>query len=241
MAKSVLPFALFNPVIVVLPITIELNNKNKKEIKLHSPNELMKQGYLNASKWFNNVENIWRIHRTALNNKYSSEQYLNFQNKIVSQNLNAPYLVLYNALGKDAHSVVIERTKYDLDFIVDYKSYVFYTDSCNEAYYLTGILNATAPNELMKDFQARGLFGARGVEKKILDIYYPQFDESNETHQGLAALSQTAHQKASAYLQAFPPKQELSAIHLGRLRVEIKKHLATEMKEIDLLVKKLIG
>lgn len=37
-----------------------------------------------------------------------------------------------------------------------------------------------------------------------------------------------------------PPQQELSAIHLGRLRVAIKKHLAKEMGEIDGLVKKLI-
>jgi hypothetical protein len=91
---------------------------------------------------------------------------LNFQNKITTQNFNADYLVLYNALGKDAHSVVVDRTKYDLDFIVDYKSYVFYTQSSEEAYYLTAILNSTAPNEMIKNFQARGLFGARGVEKK---------------------------------------------------------------------------
>jgi hypothetical protein len=57
----------------------------------------------------------------------------------------------------------------------------------------------------------------------------------------LAALGQQAHAKAAAYLQANPPQQELSAIHLGRLRVAIKKQLTTEMKEIDELVGKLLG
>ena len=92
----------------------------------------------------------------------------------------------------------------------------------------------------MKDFQTKGLFGARDVHKKILDIFYPKFDEANEMHQQLTALSQTAHEKASQYIKDNPPQQELSAIHLGRLRMQIKKHLANEMKEIDKLVKKLI-
>jgi hypothetical protein len=240
MAKSVLPFALYKPSLIVLPIVVNENNNKLKTIKIFSAKTLMQEGFLNASKWFQNIENIWNIHRTALNNKYTSEQYLNFQNKITTQNLNADYLVLYNALGKDAHSVVVDRTKYDLDFIVDYKSYVFYTQSSKEAYYLTAILNSTAPNEMMKNFQARGLFGARGVEKKILDIFYPKYDDTNEVHQKLAALSQTAHAKASQYLKDNVPRQELSAIHLGRIRTDIKKHLSEEMKAIDKLVKRII-
>jgi Uri superfamily endonuclease len=148
---------------------------------------------------------------------------------------------LYNTSGKDAYSVVVDRFQLDFEFMIDHKNYLLTTSNQMEAIYLASILNSSVPNEMMKDFQSKGLFGARDVHKKILDIYYPKFDESNETHQRLASLSQAAHQKATAYLQNFPPKQELSAIHLGRLRVEIKKHLATEMKEIDGLVKKLIG
>ena len=50
-----------------------------------------------------------------------------------------------------------------------------------------------------------------------------------------------AHEKAAKYLQANPPQQELSAIHLGRFRVAIKQHLSEEMQEIDKLVKKVIS
>ena len=128
-----------------------------------------------------------------------------------------------------------------MEFIVENTTYVFYTNEIAEAYYLTAILNSTAPNEMMKDFQAKGLFGARHVHKKILDIYYPKFDSNNKVHQQLAALSKTAHEKASAYVAANPPQQELSAMHLGRLRVAIKKHLSQEMEKIDGLVKKVIG
>lgn len=240
MAKSIFPFTLYNPDLIVLPIQI-IQERVEKKITLHSHEELRREGYLNVSKWFSKVDSFWKIHRTSLNAKYSSEDYLNFQNKITSQDLNAPYLVLYNALGKDAHALVIERKKLDLDFIVDYKSYVFYTANIDEAYYLTAILNSSIPNELIKDFQARGLFGARGVEKKILDVYFPRYDESSKVHQQLATLSKACHAKAAQYIQDNPPQQELSAIHLGRLRVAIKKHLAKEMEEIDKLVKKIVG
>ena len=94
---------------------------------------------------------------------------------------------------------------------------------------------------MMKDFQTRGLFGARDIHKKILDIYYPRFDKSDETHLRLAELSQAAHAKASAFLKASPPQHDLTPMRLGRLRLDIKKHLHNEMRDIDALVEKLIG
>ncbi len=85
------------------------------------------------------------------------------------------------------------------------------------------------------------MFGARDIHKKILDIYFPKFNEEEETHIRLAELSKAAHKKAAQYIKDNPPQKELTAIHLGRLRVEIKKHLSAEMKEIDKIVKKLVG
>ncbi|MEP6952025.1 MAG: hypothetical protein ABI863_22235 [Ginsengibacter sp.] len=240
LSKSILPFALYKPDLVVLPVTVETNDGMKK-IKLHDAIDIQRQGYLNASKWFSNVENIWKIHRTEKNQIISSENYLNWQNKLSEQNLNDPFVVLYNTSGKDANSVVIERGKFDLEFLADHKAYIFTTSVKNDAYYLSAILNSSAPNKMMKDFQATGLFGARHVHKKILDIFYPKFNEKNKVHNQLAKLSEQAHEKAKAYLIANVPKQELSAIFLGRLRMEIKKHLKEEMEEIDELVKEVIG
>ena len=93
---------------------------------------------------------------------------------------------------------------------------------------------------MMKDFQATGLFGARHVHKKILDIFYPKFNEKNKIHQKLSTLSEQAHDKAKAYLIVNPPKQELSAIFLGRLRTDIKKLLKDEISQIDSFVMEII-
>lgn len=189
----------------------------------------------------NKIANFWKIHRTEKNQNTSSENYLNWQNKLTQQNLNAPYLVAYNMSGKDAYATVIERNNLDLELMIDYTTFRCELYNKTEAYYLAAILNSFIPNLLMKDFQARGLFGARGVEKKILDIHFPKFNEKNKQHLQLAQLSEQAHTKAKQYLITHPPKQALTAIFLGRLRVEIKKHLKEEMEKIDEVVKGLIG
>ncbi len=241
LSKSILPFALYNPDLVVLPITVEVNESNQKEIKLHSADELMSEGYLNASRWFKSAERFWDQLKTENNKEMSPENYLNWQGKLINQNLDTPYLVLYNSSGLNANAVVLDREEYDIDFIVDHKTYLSNYSNKKEALYISGILNSTIPNLMMKDFQSRGLFGARDVHKKILDIYFPKFNEEEETHIRLAELSKAAHKKAAQYIKDNPPQKELTAIHLGRLRVEIKKHLSAEMKGIDKIVKKLIG
>jgi len=240
LSKSILPFALYKPDLVVLPITIETKDGIKK-IELHDSKRLQSEGYLDAARWFKNAENIWNTLRTERNQKVSVNECLNWQNKIEKQNLNTPYLVLYNSSAKDANATVIIRKNLDLEFIVENVTYVFYTENKSEAYYLSAILNSSAPNKMMKDFQARGLFGARHVHKKILDVFFPKFNEKNKVHLKLAAVSEKAHEKAKAFLTTNPPQQELSAIHLGRYRMEIKKHLKEELEEIDGIVGEMIG
>src|SRR5665647_1205292 len=102
-------------------MTIENDDSGLKKIKLHTAAELRNEGYLLASRWFSNVENIWGIHRTEKNENFTAIDYLNWQNKLTNQNLNAPYLVLYNSSGKDANSVVVKRTDMGLEFFADYK------------------------------------------------------------------------------------------------------------------------
>ena len=240
LSKSILPFSLLNPNFVVLPITIENNKVGDKKIKLHSAADLLEDGFLNAAKWFQKVENEWDSKKTEKSLNMTSNNRLDFQSGIVEQNLNAPYLVLYNSSAKDANATVVKRDDLDLSFVVESKAYVLYTNSLNEAYYLAAIFNSTAPNKMMKDFQTRGLFGARDVHKKILDIYYPKFDATNEQHLQLAELSEAAHVKTSAFLAAAPPHAELTALRLGKLRLDIKKHLVEEVRQIDEIVEMLI-
>ncbi len=83
LSKSILPYALFKTELVALPITVELNReKNRNEIILHSYQRLRSEGHLKAAKWFNDKENIWDVLKTEKNKTISSENYLNWQNKL---------------------------------------------------------------------------------------------------------------------------------------------------------------
>ncbi|TAF72662.1 MAG: restriction endonuclease [Bacteroidetes bacterium] len=240
LAKNIMPFLLYKPELVLLPIIVETKNE-EKNIKLCTSDYLLDNGFRYASKWFNNNENIWNIHRTEKNKKITLLNYLNWQNKLTDQNLNLPYLVIYTASAKDANATVVKRAELDLEFIVESKAYVFYTKKLEEAYYLSGYLNASKPNLMMKDFQSKGLFGPRDVHKKILDIYFPKFDKTDDNHIELAQWSEKAHEKAKVYIKSNPPtEQNLNSIALGKLRSEIKKHVKDELSEIDTIVSKLL-
>ncbi|MEY5133812.1 MAG: hypothetical protein RLZZ198_1816 [Bacteroidota bacterium] len=241
LSKSILPFILYKPDLVVLPLLIDFDKKIGKTIKIQNANVLMETGYINASKWFAKTEETWETFKTEKSKNMLANDRINFQRGITDQDLNSAYVVLYNSSAKDANATVVVREELDLQFIVESKGYCYFTNNIEEAYYLTAILNSATPNEQMKDFQSKGLFGARDVHKKILDIYYPKYDSTNKTQKKLAELSQTAHRKAKVFLEKNPPKKELTAVVLGKLRSEIKKHLVSEMTEIDELVKKIIN
>ena len=232
-SKNILPFALYQPELVLLPILIEQKDA-LSYIKLHTGTELRSVGYLEASKWFIKAENFWNIYRTEKSRKMTLYDRLNYQRGLTGQNLNI-------ASAKDANATIVKRADLDLKFIVESKTYVYYTNDIAEAYYLTAILNSSITNVAMKDYQSRGLFGARDVHKKILDIYFPKYDDAIDTHQQLSKLGYQAHTKANAYLADNQPKQALTAHYLGQLRLEIKKHLSIELNEIDKLVMTIIN
>ncbi len=240
LSKSILPFSLYKPDMVVLPIIIEEEQKNYKKIKLCSSEEIRHEGCLEASGWFLKAERYWELLRTEKSQKMLLTDRLDYHKGLTVQNINAPYLVLYNSSAKDANAVVVKRKDIDLELIVESISYVYFTRNLKEAFYLTSIFNSSVLNEMIKDFQARGLFGPRHVHKKILDIYFPEFDNTNKKHLRLAELGEKAHKKTDKYIKDNPPKQELTTFHLGRFRLSIKNHLKSELDEIDKIVQFLI-
>jgi len=235
-AKSILPFYLHNPALITLPITIEKEADGIKKIKLYTSKQLINEGELKAWRWYEATETIWKMNRTEKNKKINSTDYLNWMNKLTDQNLNKRYLTLYSASAKDANALVVDRQTLDFEFIVESKTYVYYTNNKQEADYLAAILNSSIPNKQIKDFQTKGLFGPRDVHKKILDIYFSKYDESDPQHRRLSELSSRCSEKVKTFVENNPLQKDLSVFALGKLRIEIKNHLSQELKEIDALV-----
>ncbi len=235
LAKSILPFALHRPDLIVLPAVI--NESHQMELKKWQ--EIKELGFLDAANWFRNSESLWENLKTEKSKKMTLRDRLNFQRGITDQNLNKRFLLLYSSSAKDANTLLIDRTQIDFNFIVENSAYVYYTENKNEGFYLTSILNSNILNEIIKPFQSAGLFGPRHVSKKILDVPFPQFDPKDELHLKLAKLGEECSRKAETWLIE-NNIGEISGILLGNVRLQIKAFLKNELKEIDDIVKKLM-
>lgn len=238
LSKNILPFSLVNPPLVLLPIKIDVKNGIKK-IELLQINNILNNGDIETAKWFKKNEKYWKDNRTELNNEMNSFEYLNWLNKLIDQNLNYQYLVLYTASSKDANAVVVDRESYNYEIIVESKAYWFATNDLNEANYITCFLNCSYTNEVIKDFQSRGLFGARDMHKKILEIPFSKYNENNSDHKLLANIGKICHEKVNRFVHK-NNVTDLKTRELGSMRLEIRKLLKKEIEEMNLIVKKIV-
>ncbi|HIE02559.1 MAG TPA: SAM-dependent DNA methyltransferase [Thiotrichaceae bacterium] len=235
LAKNIVPFVLINPPLVLLPIIVKKDAG--KVIELKSADELFEQGEIETAKWFKEAQKLWDDNKTEKNqqNEVSLYEYLDWQKKLTRQNLNSRYLVFYTASAQDANAVVADRKKLELELIIESTTYWFATDNLNEAHYFTCFLNCGYTNQLIKAFQSRGLFGARHVHKKILELPFPKFDSNNPSHQQLAKWGKQCAIKAKNVVSD-DKNLDLTTHKLGRLRKTVRQALSAELKDIDALV-----
>jgi len=235
LSKNILPFVLYNPMLITLPIEID----KKKNIKLLHWQQIMQDGFIETANWYRNVENLWTTLKTEKSENFTYLQYINWQNKLINQDLTTSYMLLYSASAKDANTVLLKRNELDLEFFADTKSYYYCTNNLNEAHYLLAVLNADFGNKMMKSFQSRGLFGARDVHKKILDVPFPRFDSKNEKHNLLSALGKACYEKAQNFINS-KNNENFTGLNLGKIRLDIKKHLQNEINQIDTILSEII-
>ena len=235
MAKSLLPFVLFEPELIVLPLA----QSDDGALGLLTPKRLRDEGELDTARYFTKVEEVWERLKTQRNKNTTFLEWLDWQGKLTNQHFGHRWLVLYNSSAKDANACVVEQGTLDRPFVADHKTYWLAVKSEAEAYYLAAFLNANEPNRMIKDFQSRGLFGARDIHKLILDVPLPLFDAKDEDHAALSELGREAAQKARVWADHLPLADERP--NLGQLRLNLREHLAPELDRIDKLLRKIVG
>lgn len=238
LARNIVPFGLIAPPLVLLPLRLD-QNQTGTVATLLDHRQIMTNGDLQTARWFKQVDELWEKNKTESAAKMTSQDRLNFQRGLTAQDLNRRYLVLYNASAKDANALVLDRQNLDLPFLADHKAYVFETNTAEEAYFLTAFLNSNAANIAMKPFQSSGLFGARDVHKKILDVPLRRFNGNDPAHGRLAGLGRACAERVAAYVAG----RQLATqdYNVGRERTAIRQLLTTELAEIDTLLAGLIG
>jgi len=233
---EMVPFGFLNMRPVILPLLIE-NNR----FELLNINRFDSLGYCDASNWFMKTQEVWDSNKTSK----SKERFpllidrLNYNNLLSFQHPGKRYVVLYNATGKNITSCVIDRFNLPSfrvadylfspkGFVADVKTWFFETNSEDEAYYLTTVLNSPVLNELIKPFQPRGLFGARAIHRRPLQFPIPKFDSEIDSHNQLASAGKAINGRVKALIQKKYSKNY------------IRKIIISEIEQIDNFVKKLL-
>ena len=225
--NSLIPFAIIKLYDLVLPV-ISRNNR----FEILNSNSLIELGELDTAKWFKKAENYWGTNQTRM----SMQERLNYSSYLTKQKLDNRYVVLYTGSATNASSAVVDRKNLDKNFIADTTTYCFFTNNENEAYYISGFLNSNYANKIIKEFQPKGLFGARHVHTRILKVPFPEFNSNNKLHKELSSLSKEISLSVSEKIP-LNSKGILKPNDLGRLRVEIYKYIAKPNIQIDNILK----
>lgn len=109
---------------------------------------------------------------------------INIYGKLYKQNFSlGRWLVLSNAGGSNPCAAYIDLDKYDISkLIIDQTLYWYITSSEAEALFITGMINSTALNAAIKDFQPDGGFGKRHIHTLPYKVI-PRYDSENPVHE----------------------------------------------------------
>jgi len=182
LGSTLVPFGLLDPWRAVLPIDRQ---------------QLMNEQQINNAdngvrEWWRDVSQRWEDNKTK-QSELSLMGNLDYQRKL-SRQLNAvKHRVVYSKYG---NSLVAARvTKPSV--IIDHTLYWMPASGADEAQYLTAILNAPVTTEMVAEYQSRGLFGARHIDKNVWRLPIPKFDPADPLHTQLVDLAAKAEEVAA--------------------------------------------
>lgn len=226
LSRHLLSFALLNPPTILLPCEV-----NDSSLTVLTANELRGKGCREFAKWMDEAERLWNAARKQKAERQTLYQRLDYHAGLTCQTLSAPYLVVYNAAGTNISAAVVNRHSLPLPFVVEHKLYWAAFDSKEEAHYLAAVLNSNVTNEEIKPFQSLGLLGERDIEKKVLELPIPLFDEKKTAHRTLAELSAEAHCQAAAFITATDLPDSLA-----KKRGIVREALSATIEQIDAII-----
>ncbi|MHA2049680.1 MAG: HsdM family class I SAM-dependent methyltransferase [Promethearchaeota archaeon] len=173
--KDLIPFHIKSLKDVFLPIN------NHFEFDL----DYLKQ-YPKGYKFYNEVNDFYKKMKKDTSNIETLYDNLNYWNKLQKQFNTQAFTVVYNASGSNLKAAVIRYENQKI--IVGSENYYYSTDSEEEAYYLSAILNSP---ELSKNIKL--IKSSRHIHKRPFMFPIPTYDENNPTHRKLAKKGITCH------------------------------------------------
>jgi hypothetical protein len=222
LGESILPFAVFNPVEGVVPVTDKGETLDSKTAR--------DRGFDHLSAWMKKAEAIWNEHRSAGGDMTLRERW-NYHNELGAQFPLAPLRVVYAKAGTLPAACVLRDSK----AVVDHKLYWTAVASAGEARYLAAILNSETARERTAKYQSRGQWGARDFDKVVFNLPIPRYGTKIKLQRDLADAAAKAERVAAAV--ALP---EGVKFQRARSRVRAALRQAGLADAIDALVAELL-
>ena len=236
LSTDIVPFGCMKRHLVFLPIFID------KSVRIINDADELGLEYADTTKFLKQVEKFWTKHNKEKSKDISAYEWVNYRNKLTLQNPYSEFKVLYVASATYMTSFVVkpkETFSFNVDenefktsgFFADSTILYFDTDSSDEAYYLSAILNSTTLDKMIKPLQSAGTFGPRHIMKLPLTFPIPKFDLKNMRHLELSQLAKICHDKTDKIIPTLNYKST------GKIRNVIRAKLETEYRSIDEIVK----
>jgi len=239
---DMVPFGYIRLRPVVLPVVC-----SRAGVKLYRAEASRKSGFVHLGEWIDRVEQEWRERGGEKAKRIDAVGYLNYRRKLTEQKAPVEYRTIYATSGTHVCACVVGgREGFKAlsnglgaqGFFVDYTTYYIGSEASREAYYLAAMLNAPFVDHSIKGAQAKGLWGARHVCKKVLDLPIPAFDENDARHCRLAQIGEECGKKVQKWIEGGGPGNIRS---IGVLRNRVRELLSKELGEIDSIVRPLLG
>jgi hypothetical protein len=148
---------------------------------------------------------------------------LNYWNKLTKQQKTKNFIIVYNASGSKLKAAVI--TNWKKRIVIGSENYYFSTDSKDEAYYLSSILNSPILSKNIKLIKS-----SRHIHKRPFSFPIPLFDEKNEDHLELARIGKKNQAVAQDFFNLNP------RINADKIRILMN----TNLKKLNLLAESVI-
>jgi hypothetical protein len=238
---DMVPFGYLRLRLIVLPVS-----RIGSGYHIYKPDEAREKGYVHLAQWLERVEEEWRARGGPKAKSTTSLQWLDYRRKLSLQ-APASFRVIYATSGTHVCACVLAQSQlhrsdeqgiHPQGFACDCTTFYSCLGSPPEASFLAAVLNAPAVDKAIKASQARGLWGARHVHKKVLDLPIPKFDAESNAHRRLAEIGETCAKRVNEWIAAGGPGQTRS---IGLLRSRVRQMLKDELAEIDSIVKPMLG
>ncbi len=192
LGETLVPFILFQPLKVVLPLSKSTGELAKKEGGWYGLDPLGLTDIMRR-RW-RTVNDLWDKYKSG-NNRLSLLERIDYVGGLSEQRKGTPpkYRLVYGMSGHPTAAILD-----DSDVLLDTTLYGVPCSSLVEAQYLSAVFNSFFLERMLEPLMPKGQFGSRHVHKHPWRLPIPEYDDSNPLHVELAEAGAAAAVGAKA-------------------------------------------